>query len=184
MFVLHTGQKLIIFKRNIVYIVVGVFAVFLAVVGSCFIFRLWSAEEQSSFMDYFGFAFICVWLVGLLAVGISFLASGSKQVTINDQGVLCHSLFGKTFIPWPEIADWGMSYCGQIKGEGNTYEVYFSKHPCSIKNDCSKRLKGKMIKTFVYKNEYQEAVDKIVPFCKKYTTVEPFIGVDKFHFLF
>lgn len=182
MFVLHPEQKQLIFKRNISYIVVGVFAVCLAVVGCCYIFRLWCAETQSSFMDYFGFVFICVWLIGLFSAGISFLAIGSKQVVINNQGIFCRSLFKKTFIPWSEVADWGMSYCGQTKGEGNTYELYFSKQPCSIKNDCSKRLKGKMIKMHLFGNEYQKAVDMIVPFCKAYTTVEPFIAVDRFHF--
>lgn len=184
MFVLNREQKQIVFKRNIASLGMGVFLEILAAVVFCFFCRIWSEEEQSSFMDYFGFAFLCLWLTFVVIGGIYCFVNGSKKVTIDAQGIFCRSWFEKMFIPWLEVADWGLSYSGQTKGEGNTYEVYFAKHLCETKNDCRKRLKGKMIKTFIYEKEYQTVVDQMVPFCKEYTTVEPFVAVDKFHFLF
>ncbi len=84
---------------------------------------------------------------------------------------------------WSEIRDWGLSYCGQTRYEGNTYYLYFSKKVYPVKNECRKKLKGKMIKTFVIGNDYAEAVSKIVPFCSERTGIEPFIGKNKHHFI-
>lgn len=184
MFVMDQKQKQIILKKNKMSLRIGLLALGLAMVGICVLFGLAPFEEAFTFEDVLGLLFICVWLSALVTLGVYSLAIGSKQMIICDGGISCHSWFAKDFIPWSEVVDWGLSYCGQTRGEGNTYDLYFSKYPCPVKNDCSKKLKGKMIKVFIMGNEYDEAIKTIIPFCKERTSVEPFIGVDKFHFLF
>lgn len=124
-----------------------------------------------------------VWILVVLGMCVFSFLSNSKQVTINSDGILCKSRINKKFIKWSDIKDWGLSYCGQTRIEGNTYYLYFSEHECKVKNECRKNLKGKMIKTFVVGNEYFDAVDKVIPFCKDKTEIKPFIGKDKHHFL-
>jgi hypothetical protein len=115
-------------------------------------------------------------------MGIFAFATNSKQITIDRDGILCKSWFRTEFIRWDEIKDWGLSYCGQTRGEGNTYYLYFSRHECPVINECKKRLKGRMVKTLVIGNRYSEAVSSIVPFCSENTDIPPFIGQDKYHF--
>lgn len=128
-------------------------------------------------------AFVCIWIFVVLSMGIFAFATNSKQITINGEGVLCNSWFSQKFIKWADIKDWGLSYCGQTRGEGNTYYLYFSKHECQIKNECKKKLRGKMIKTFIIGNDYFDAVNKIIPFCSEKIDKAPFVGKDKYHFI-
>ncbi len=184
MFVIDCKKDQIILKENVVFLCIGVLAVIMAIMGACFLIGLSWCEGIHTFMDLLGVMFISVWLLGLLTAGIVTLEGNSKRITINDEGISSQSWFAKKDIKWSDVADWGLSYYGQTRGEGNTYYLYFSQHPCSVKNDCKKLLKGKMVKTFIIGNEYDEAVSQIIPFCMARTTVKPFIGVDKFHFLF
>jgi hypothetical protein len=47
----------------------------------------------------------------------------------------------------------------------------------------SKKLKGKMMKIYVFQDDYSEVVSEIIPFCSEKTNVKPFIGKDKYHFI-
>ena len=105
------------------------------------------------------------------------------KFTISDQGVSYDSWFRKVFLSWADVRDWGLSYSGRSKHGENVYDLYFSPHVCLVKNDCKKKLKGKMIKFQMVGKEYGETVSRIIPFCRMKTTVEPFIGKDIFHFL-
>lgn len=184
MFVMDRGKNQVVLMRNGFFLGVGITIIVMFIMGVCLLMSMEPFEDMNTFMDYFGVAFIGIWLLGLLAGGIYTLETNSRRIVINDWGIACRSWFVKDSIQWTDVADWGLSYCGQTKGEGNTYYLYFSKHPCSVKDDCRKRLKGKMIRTFIMESEYEETVSKLIPFCKERTAVEPFVGVDKFHFLF
>lgn len=145
MIVNDRDSRRLVIKSNQTFWVIGIFVIFMAVLFTGFFLSLNPFEELNTFMDYFGIVFFGIWLLTLLAGGVYSVVTNSKTVTLDARGILCRSLVGQDFVLWSEVADWGLSYCGQTKGEGNTYELYFSKHPCLTKNDCRKRLKGKMI---------------------------------------
>ena len=84
---------------------------------------------------------------------------------------------------WSEIKDFGLSYSGQVRGGGNTYDLYFSKKQQKTKNNCKKRLKGDVIKIFIFGDDYRVASEKVIPYCEKYATEPPFVGEDKYHFM-
>lgn len=183
MFELSRSKNQMIIKPNITFLGIGVVAIIMAIAGVRLVFGLLPFEEGYTFADVFGLVFVCAWTLFVLSMGIFAFATNSKKITINSEGILCVSWFGKKFIKWTDIKDWGLSYCGQTRWEGNTYYLYFSEQECAIKNDCKKKLKGKMIKTFVIGNDFSEAVGKIVPFCEKKTYITPFIGKDGSHFI-
>ena len=91
------------------------------------------------------------------SMGIFAFATNSKQITINNDGVLCKSWLHKTFVKWTDIKDWGLSYCGQTRFEGNTYYLYFSEHECPMKNDCKKKPVKKDEIEYIFK--YQNGLD-------------------------
>ena len=138
-------------------------------------------EEGYSFMDVFGLIFLCFWTALVLCGALYCLFAAYKQITLTQEGIVCATWFGKTYLSWSDVKDWGLSYCGQTKWEGNTYHLYFSDHQCPVKNDCKKKLKGKMIKTFVFGDDYFKAVRNVIPFCSENTEIAPFIGKDNFH---
>lgn len=170
-------------KSNRLYFGTVIIAIIMAIIGFRILFLLLPFEEDATYADVFGLIFLCVWIVIVLSIGIFAFLAVYKKIEINDEGVLCRSFFKKTLFKWSEIRDWGLSYCGQTRFEGNTYYFYFSKEPQEIKNVCKKKLKGKMIKVLVVGSEYAEVVSKVIPFCKKRTSIEPFIGKDKFHLI-
>lgn len=183
MFELLQSKNQIIIKHNTTFLGIGVVATMMAIAGVRILFGLLPFEEGYTFSDVFGLIFICVWIISVLSMGISAFTVNSKQITINNDGVLCKSWFSKKFVKWSDIKDWGLSYCGQTRWEGNTYYLYFSEHTCPIKNDCKKKLKGKMIRTFVIGDDYFETISKIIPFCEERIEIMPFVGKDKYHFI-
>ena len=176
-------QNKITLKGNRIFLGIGVIALIMAITGVRLVFMLLPLEEDHTIMDVLGLIFICFWVTIVLSMGIFAFVTNSKQIEITDEGVLCRSLVTKMFLKWSEIGDWGLSYCGQTRGEGNTYYFYFSKKPQQIKNECKKKLKGKMIKIFVIGSDYAEVVSKVIPFCKERTSIEAFIEKDKYHFI-
>ncbi|MBO5106092.1 MAG: hypothetical protein J6C29_04260 [Clostridia bacterium] len=183
MFEISHSKEQIIIKRNTTFLGVGVVTIIMAIAGVRLLFGLLPFEEDYTFADVFGLIFVCVWIGIVISMGVFAFVTNSKQITINNYGILCKSWINKKFIKWDDIKDWGLSYCGQTRGEGNTYYLYFSKHECQIKNDCKKKLKGKMIKAFVIGNDYSEAINKIIPFCSEKTNIIPFLGKDIYHFI-
>ncbi|MBE6617322.1 MAG: hypothetical protein E7627_05225 [Ruminococcaceae bacterium] len=171
-------------KHNLIFIAIGIILVGIAAFCVWIVVSLLPFETAYTFVDVLSVVFVSVFILTVLGLGAYVIVTNSKRVIINNDGVLCKSLVGMHHIKWSDIKDWGISYCGQTRGEGNTYYLYFSDHQCQAKDDCRKKLKGKMIKAFVFEREYFEAVSRIVPFCKKRVTVEPFIGTDKYHLIF
>ena len=162
---------------------IGVGALFLAAQGVRFLFEILPFGDDYTSGDIIGLLFLCFWIILVLSLGTWALATGSKQIVIDSGGILCKTWFRKRYIKWTDVKDFGLSYCGQTRGEGNTYFLYFSEHECPIKNECRKKLKGKMIKVYVVGNHYHEVVSKVMPFCEEITETEPFIGKDRYHFI-
>ncbi len=122
---------------------------------------------------------IAVWISVFWMMGAWALVHGSKKLTLNDEGVLYTSWISAEFVPWGGIEDYGLSYYGKTNKHLNTYRLYFSKQVHPIKNEYSKRLRGKMIKVDIVDKEYCIAVRSILPFCKQRTNAQSFIGRDK-----
>lgn len=180
---LRKESNKIILKGKSFFLVMTLGAGYMAYQGISLLCGLFSHEEGYTGADILGAVFVCFWTLMILCMGIYALLQGTKKIIIDEQGVLCKTLFTKRFLTWPEIADWGISYCGQTRGEGNTYYLYFSEQIQSVKNECRKKLRGSMIKYFIMGDEYYEAITELVPFCKERCSVEPFIGKEKYHFI-
>lgn len=176
MFEFSQSKNRIIIKRNIASLVIGVVVIIMALAGVQLVFGLLPFEEGYTFSNILSLIFVYVWIIATLIIGIFALATNNKQITINSDGILCVSWFSRKFVKWENVKDWGLSYCGETRWKGNTYHLYFAEHECQIKTDCKKKLKGKMIKTFVIGSNYFEAVAKIIPFCEENTNITPFIG--------
>lgn len=133
--------------------------------------------------DMFGFLFLCFWFTIVLSMGGVAFFIGCKTVTIDETGVSCKSLCYKKTLTWEEIKDYGASYSGQTRGQGNTYTLYFAAKEQKIKSDCKKKLKGNMIKTYVIGDTYGDVIHKVFPFCRNFTEVRPFAAEDRFHWI-
>lgn len=171
-----------IFRGNLYFLAISAVAVYMATSGIRMIFEILPFEEGYTGGDVFGLVFLSVWTALVLSFFFIGLINATKKVIISIESVTCKTIFSKKEYLWSEIEDWGISYSGNTRGEGNTYDFYFSKNPQSGKNECRKRLKGEMIKTFVFESEYERVVKDVIPFCSSRTFIEPFIGVDKHHF--
>lgn len=178
----ESNDKLII-KRNNYFLGGVLIAGIMALGGIVVIFGILPFEEVQTFIDIFALVFLLIWESGVIYGFVYYIREYSRYTVISRDGVSCYTCFKKEFLKWDDVKDWGLSYCGQTRGEGNTYCLYFSEHECQIKNDCRKKLKGKMIKIFVFEDDYSEAVCKIIPFCNENTDIMPFVGKDKYHFI-
>lgn len=173
-------ENRIVLKRNTFFLGIGIVAVLMVAMVIRTVFAILPLDDG---YDVFALAFLSVWIVAVSAMAVYAFTVCSRKIVIDDEGVSCKTWLSKSLIKWDEIKDWGLSYCGDSRGMGNTYYLYFSKQQHPIKDDCKKKLKGKMIKSFVYANGYDEVISDIVPFCKSRTQVEPFIAKDKPHFM-
>ena len=152
----------LILKGNKYFLWGIVVAVIMAIQGAYIISAF---EIENSNADLFGLAFVTLWECGVLFAIWFFSKEISKYIVISNKGVCVCTWYKKDLIQWSDIKDWGLSYCGQTRGEGNTYYLYFSKHKYSVKNECKKKLKGKMIKFVMFEEDYSNAIDLIIPFC-------------------
>lgn len=155
----------------------------MAIIGMFFLCGLLPFEEGYTFVDVFGLMFVLVWETGVIYGIFYYAKEHSTHILVDETGVFCGTCFKKEFVPWSEIKDWGISYCGQTKWEGNTYYLYFSKKQFETKNECRKKLRGKMIQITVFEDEYPQVLEKVIPFCEKHALLKPFIGKDKFHII-
>lgn len=128
-----------------------------------------------------GRIFITIWILSFWGMGAWALIHGSKKLKLNDEGILHTSWISSEFLPWGELEDYGLSYYGKTNKHLNTYRLYFSKQVHPIRNEYSKRLRGKMIKVDIVDKEYGIAVRSILPFCRQRTNAQNFIGRDKSH---
>lgn len=183
MFEFSQSKRDIVIKRNNDLLEIGVIIIILTIAGILLLFGLLPFEESYTLSNIFGLILLCILIIVLLSIGAFVFVSNSKQITMNDDGILCSSWFGKKFIKWEDVKDWGVSYCGQTRWEGNTYYLYFSEQECLMKNYCAKKLKWNMIRTFFIENDYSEVISKIIPFCKEKTEINPFLGKHKHQFV-
>ena len=133
MFEFSSSKEQVIIKRNTIFMSIGLVLIIVAIVGVRLLFGLLPFEENYTFEDIFDLLFVCVWVVAVFSIGFFGFITNSKRLVINNDGILCKSIFNKSFIKWTDVKDWGLSYCGETRGEGSTYYLYFSQHKCEIK---------------------------------------------------
>ncbi len=140
-------------------------------------------DDTFTTADLFGILFMCLWVGVVLFIGASALLLGCQVITVDANGVTSQSLCFQKTLTWKEIKDYGVSYYGQTRGEGNTYALYFATNVQPVKSDCKKKLKGNMIKAYVIGDAYDDVIQKVFSFCMRYTEVQPFVANDKFHWI-
>ncbi len=173
---INQTERQITIKSNPYFYVLTVGVLVFVFFGIELIISLFPFEEGYTASDVFGAVFVFLWLSGVLWMGITVLKDCTKKVIIDNEGVFCKTLFKKSKLLWSEVADWGLSYCGQTRGEGDIYHLYFSVMEQKTKNKHSKKLKGEVIKTYIIGDDYGIALESILPFCSSRTAIEPFIG--------
>ena len=173
----------IIFSCNKINLLLLVFPIYLFVSGVELVLGLLPFEEGYTVFDVFVFVFACVWtaVVGWM---IFYLIYDIFKTTVLDlEGVTVKFLSYTKKIEWREIKDYGISYFGKAKGDGNMYHLYFATVEQKQKTSCKKKLKGNMVKVTIMHEDYQEVIESVIPFCQTKTSVVPFIGEDKFHLI-
>lgn len=174
----------ITFKCNepFMLVLIGI-PLFMFLSGIRLVLGLIPFEEGYTGVDIFGFVFVCVWTILVGIMGFSLVYTFGKKTIIDSEGITTSFLFYKKELEWREIQDYGISYCGQTRNEGNTYYLYFATEEQNIKNRFKKKLKGNMIKITVVGENYYEVTKKVIPFCQRKTSVTPFIADDGFHII-
>ena len=177
----HTNSRMTL-KGSNSFAAVGVVAFVMGSVGIFLISdMLRSADSSADSSDVLGVVIASVWTLLTFSMGVYALASGSRTLTLDDDGVTCKTWFQQSFLPWNEVNDWGLSYHGRDRWGNNFYDLYFSREMYPVRNECAKKLRGRILRVTI--DDYMQAVNSIIPFCRGKTTVVPFVGTDKPHFI-
>ena len=179
---IQSSGKIVVSGDN-VFFGIGGFAVLMVVLGVCGAVGAFPFFREHTAADVFGFFFLCAWTLFALTMAIHSFRNKGKRIIIDREGVKCESLLFHAHYDWVEIKDWGLSYAGKTRGGVDIYALYFSKEVQTVKNDCRKKLKGKMIQCYLFGDEYHTANRLILPFCREHTAVSPFVAEDRPHII-
>lgn len=170
----------VIIKRNNLLIVLGVFALGIGITAVPMLtnFPKPGITGEYELSEVFGFLFGCFWLLVISGNGIYSITAGFNRIVIDSDGVMCKGLFGVKKQTWQEISDYGMFLSGRSMGH-NEYILYFSRKVLPVnRKSTKKKLRGRAVFAYVYSRD--EDIDKILAFCRRYSSVPPFIsGEDK-----
>lgn len=167
-------------KLNLFLLIIP-FCMFIS--GIQLISRLVPFEEDYTWFDVFGFAFACLWtaVVGVMSLYLVF--NILKRTVADANGITVTFLSYKKEIAWINVKDYGLSYSGKARGDGNMYDLYFATEEQKFKNKFRKKLKGNIIKIIIVEDDYNDVVANVIPFCSTKTRVSPFIGENKYHLI-
>ena len=103
--------------------------------------------------DVFGFLFACVWtiVVGWMTFYLTF--NICKKTVLDSEGITVTFLSYKKELGWQEIKDYGLSYSGKAKADGNVYDFYFATEEQVQKNNFRKHQKRK-----IWKNNFSNCI--------------------------
>lgn len=166
----------IIIKRNNILIGLGVVVFGIAITGvwgMIDFLMLGPPDPGDELIEAFTLLYIFSGTLFLFGMGVYGIMAGFKQFVIDPDGVFCKGLFGEKKLTWQEISDYGMFLSGRSMGY-NEYIFYFSKEVLPVnRKSTRKKLRGRAVYAYVYYRG--ENVDRIVPFCRRYSSVSPFI---------
>ncbi|MBQ7117482.1 MAG: hypothetical protein IJN88_04665 [Clostridia bacterium] len=170
----------IIISKKLTFLLTGTMSVFLFASGATLFFSDLSLEEATEPADIFGNIFMLLWL-GVMGYFILFSFNEFfKKTAISKEGVLCKSFFGTKEYMWSEIKDFGISYSGQTRGEGNTYYLYFSTDILKQNRKGKKKMNRSVIKVIFTSDDSDAFINEVIPFCRESTNVVPFLPSGKF----
>ncbi len=167
-------------SKKLTFLLTGAMSVFLFISGAVLILPNLSYEEAKEPVNVFGDIFVLMWLS---VMGYFILFSFNeffKKTTISKEGVICRSFFGTKKYMWPEIKDFGISYSGQTRGEGNTYYLYFSADILNQNRKGKKKMNRSVIKVIFTSDDSDAFINEVIPFCRESTNVVPFLPSGKF----
>lgn len=180
---INISDDKIIFDCNKFNLFLLIIPVYMFTVGIQLVLGLVPFEEGYTGFDVFGFVFACVWtsVIGFMVFYLIF--NICKKTVLDSEGITVTFLSYKKEIEWREVKDYGISYSGKARGDGNVYDLYFATEEQKQKNKFRKKLKGNMIKIIIMGEDYYKVTENVIPFCRTKISVIPFVGEDKFHLL-
>ena len=156
-------------KPRITDIIIGI----LVTISGIIVFTMtFSMKSENILEPVIPFVFAVV----LTGLGIFELNSGSKKIIIDSKGISCKSLFKKQYIKWADVKDYGISYTGETRYRDSTYYLYFAESLKPTQSEVSKKIDVNTMKIFIFKKERDKAEKEIIPFCRQYSEVSPFIS--------
>lgn len=166
----------IIIKRNNILIGLGAVVLGMGITGVWFMIdflMLGPPDPGDEFVYIFAILFSLLGTIMILGVSISGIIAGFNRIVIDPDGVFCKGLFGEKKLTWQEISDYGMFLSGKSMGY-NEYILYFSKEVLPVnRKSTKKKLRGRAVFACVYYRG--DDIDRIIPFCRRYSSVPPFI---------
>ncbi len=168
----------IVIKGNKSFLIYCFIILFMIFIAAPILFDILRFEEKPNVIEIIGVIFLIIWLIFALWMSFYSFSNLTKKIIIDKTGVTCTNIFKKQHYDWTEIKDYGLFYLFKSRSWENQYVLYFSPNKQKKINDCRKKLRGKMITTFISNSEYQTVEYGIIPFCEKFIDAEKFISVD------
>lgn len=168
--------NVVVVKRNNLLIGLGAVILgmgILGVWGMIDFLMLGPPDPGDEFVHIFSILYIFSGEALILGMGIYSITAGFNRIVIDSDGVFCKGLFGEKKLTWQEIADYGVFLSGRSMGY-NEYILYFSREVLPVnRKSTKKKLRGRAV--FAYVHYRGEDIDRIVSFCRRYSSVTPFI---------
>ncbi|MGN1443588.1 MAG: hypothetical protein ACI4XE_07050 [Acutalibacteraceae bacterium] len=169
----------VVVKRNNLLIVFGVFVlgIGIGVVPMLLDFPKPEITGEYELSEVFGFLFGCLWLLVISGNGIFCITAGFKRIVIDSDGVTCKGLFGVKKLSWSAVADYGVYWDGQTRPTSfHEYVLYFADAVLPVNRKLTKKKPGRnTVKTHFLSVRFSDEPEKILAFCRRYSSVTPFI---------
>ena len=120
-------------------------------------------------------AFVYAFALFGLCISLYSIILWNTPLILSGDGVRYGYRARTKFLPWSEVADWGISYKEHQKSVGALYYIYFSGTICEAENARTKKLRACSIKALVVDKDLDEIRDAVISFCSERTKVKPFL---------
>lgn len=97
-----------------------------------------------------------------------------STLTIDQSGIKSKLLFIEKKIAWNELQDFGFSYYGETRYDGELFNLYFSCETLKTNKNGKKKLNGKTIRVYVHDDEYDTFESEVISFCRRHTSLSPY----------
>ena len=174
-------EEKLILSGNELFGMIGIAAMFFFCVGIYLLIAcIW---PEDGMVDWLGTGLVACWTLLALVMALRSLNDALTQLELDENGVLLRRPLGKKRIAWDQVLDWGLSYVGISNHEDNTYEFYFAQEPQREKDEYSRKLQRHVLRYTVIGEEYDRVLKEVLPLCRQYARVAPFIPEDAEHLI-
>ena len=178
---IERNGKMLILSGNDLFGMIGIAAIFFFCVGiRLLIACIW---PEDGIVDWLGTGLVACWTCLALGVAVRSLNDALTQLVLDETGAELRRPLGKKRIAWDQVLDWGLSYVGISNHEDNTYEFYFAQEPQREKDEYSRKLQRHVLRYTVIGEEYDRVLKEVLPICRQYARVAPFIPEDAEHLI-